>query len=150
MPVYVINSTGARTTITATEIADVLRYQVDMAPSRAPDSRTWVGVGEGLPMPVEVSVSLDRTDLPTGTKTAADALAAAGWIGVDDGTTPILERQVLALKRVSISDAGNRWGRIRATLVLAAAVYAADPLTDHTNDPLTDHTNDPLYAIEEV
>jgi hypothetical protein len=150
MPVYVINQTGARTTLTFTEVAGILRYQVDMAPSRAPDSQTWVGVGEGLPMPVEVSVSLDRNDLPTGTKTATDALAGAAWIGIDDGATPILERQVLALKRVSIADAGNRWGRMQATLVLGPAVYAANTLTDHTNDPLTDHTNDPLYAIEEV
>jgi hypothetical protein len=150
MPVYVINQTGARTTITATELADVLRYQVDMAPSRAPDSQTWVGMGEGLPMPVAVSISVDRNDLPTGTKTAADALAAARWIGIDDGRVPLMERQVLALQRVSISDAGNRWGRIRATLVLGPAVYAADTLADHTGDTLTEHTGDPFYAIEEV
>jgi hypothetical protein len=150
MPVYVINQSGVRTTLTFTEAADILRYQVDMAPSRAPDSQNWVGVGEGLPMPVEVSVSVDRTDLPTGTKTAADTLAAAAWVGIGDGTTPIVERQVLALKRVSISDAGDRWGRIRATLVLGPAVYSANPFTDHTNDLLTDHANDPLYAIEEV
>jgi len=148
MPVYVINATGARTTITATEVADILRYQVDMAPSRAPDSQTWVGVGEGLPMPMEVSVSLDQNDLPTGTKAAADALAAAVWIGIDDGNTPILERQVLALKRVSISDAGNRWGRIRATLVLGPAVYTANTLWDGT-ETLWDGL-DELYAIEEV
>jgi hypothetical protein len=148
MPVYVINSTGARTTITATEVADILRYQVDMAPSRAPDSQSWVGVGEGLPMPVEVGVSLDRTDLPTGTKTAADALTATAWIGINDGARPILERQVLALKRVSISDAGAAWGRIRATLVLGPAVYSANELWDGT-DTLWDGT-DTLYAIEEV
>jgi hypothetical protein len=150
MPVYVIDQSGARTTLTFTEVADILRYQVDMTPSRAPDSQTWVGVGEGLPMPVEVSISLDRTDLPTGTKTAADTLAAAAWIGIDDGTTPIVERQVLALKRVSLFDAGSRWGRIRATLVLGPAVYSADTLTANTGDTLTDHTNDPMYAIEEV
>ena len=148
MPVYVINQSGGRTVLTFTEVADILRYQVDMAPSRAPDSQTWVGVGEGLPMPVEVSVSLDRNDLPTGTKAAADALAAAVWIGIDDGNTPILERQVLALRRVSISDAGNRWGRIRATLVLGPAVYTADTLWDGT-DTLWDGV-DVLYAIEEV
>jgi hypothetical protein len=150
MRVYVINQTGSRTTLAFTEVADILHYQVDMAPSRAPDSQNWVGVGEDLPMPVEVSVSIDRTDLPTGTKTVADALAAAVWVGIDDGSAPVLERQVLALKRVSISDAGNRWGRMRATLVLGPAFYTADTLADHTNDPLTDHTNDPIYAIEEV
>jgi hypothetical protein len=99
-------------------------------------------------MPVEVNVSLDRTDLPTGTKTAADALASAAWIGIDDGARPILERQVLALKRVSISDAGATWGRIRATLVLGPAVYSANELWDGT-DTLWDGT-DTLYAIEEV
>jgi len=150
MSVYVINATGTRTTITATEIADVLHYRLDLAPSRAPDSQTWIGVGEGLPVPVEVSISIDRNDLPAGTKTVADALVAARWIGISVGNTPALERQVLALKRVSISDAGGRWGRIRATLVLGPAVYAAETLIDDTNDPLTDHTNDPLYAIEEV
>jgi hypothetical protein len=150
MPVYVIDQSGGRAALTFTELADILRYQVDIAPLRAPDSQTWVGVGEGLPVPVEVSVSIDRTDLPTGTKTAADTLAAAAWIGIDDGTTPILERQVLALRRMSIADAGNLWGRIQAALVLGPAVYSADTLTDNTGDTLTDHTNDPLYAIEEV
>jgi len=150
MAVYLINQTGGRTTLTFTEAADILRYQVDMAPSRAPASGTWIGVGEGLPVPVEVSISIDRTDLPTGTKATADALAAAAWIGIAQGNTPLLERRVLALKRVSISDAGNRWGRIRATLVLGPAVYTAEILTDDTNDTLTDHTGDPLYAIEEV
>ncbi len=149
MPVYTINATGGRTTITATEAADLLRYQVDMAPSRAPDSQTWVGVGEGLPVPVEVTVSLDRNDLPTGTKAAADALAAARWIGIAiGGNVPALERQVLALKRVSIADAGNRWGRIRATLVLGPALYSASELWDGS-DILWDGT-DMLYAIEEV
>jgi hypothetical protein len=148
MPVYVINATGARTTLTFTEVADILRYQVDMAPSRAPDSQSWIGVGEGLPMPVEVSISLDRTDLPAATKAAADTLAAAAWIGIDDGTTPLLERQVLALKRVSLSDAGHRWGRIRTTLVLGPVVYSAGELWDGT-DTLWDGA-DVLYAIEEV
>ncbi len=150
MPVYTINATGDRTTITATEAADLLRYHLDVAPSRAPASQTWIGVGEGLPVPVEVTVSLDRNDLPAGTKAVADALAAARWIGIAIGSAPALERQVLALKRVSIADAGNRWGRIRAVLVLGPAVYSADTLTDDTGDALTDQTNDPLYAIEEV
>jgi hypothetical protein len=148
MPVYVINSTGGRTTITATEVADILRYQVDMAPSRAPDSQTWVGVGDGLPMPVEVSISIDRYDLPMGTKTATDALASAAWIGIDDGATPILERQVLALKRISISDAGASWGRMRATLVLGPAVYSVTTLWDGV-DTLWDGA-DVFYAIEEM
>ncbi|MFZ8813056.1 MAG: hypothetical protein ACO2OU_04170 [Thermus aquaticus] len=148
MPVYVINAAGARTTLTLTEAADILRYRVDMAPSRAPDSQTWVGVGEGLAMPVEVSVSVDRTDLPTGAKTVADVLASAVWIGIDDGSRPILERQVLALKRVSISDAGHRWGRMRATLVLGPAVYSASELWDGA-DTLWDGA-DVFYAIEEV
>jgi hypothetical protein len=55
---------------------------------------------------------------------------------------------VLALKRVSISDAGAAWGRIRATLVLGPAVYSASELWDGT-DTLWDGT-DTLYAIEEV
>jgi len=148
MAVYVINQTGERTTLTFTEAADILRYQVDMAPSRAPASGTWIGVGEGLPVPVEVSISIDRTDLPTGTKATADALAAAAWIGIDDGSAPILERQVLALKRASLSEAGNRWGRIRATMVLGPAIYAASELWDG-EDIFWDGA-DTLYAIEEV
>ena len=149
MPLYLIQNDNARQALSATEGGEILRYTVDTAPSRAPDATTWVGVGVGLPRPVEITLALDATNLPTDAKSLADAFANAAWIGIaaSDGT-PLLERRALAMTRFSLPNAEARWGRIRVTLLIDAPVYQADYIWDGV-DTLWDGT-DLIYGISEV
>lgn len=157
MPAYFRNTSGAQTSWAISELAEALSVEVEAALQRAAYTDTWTPGGTGLPMPLEVSVSVPIT-AASAPQVASTLYSLSqqdiGAVGYESplGAQSALEweRPVLAVRALEVREGGPRYVFVRMRFLVDGRISRLYRLGAENGDELTAEDGTPLVAEEEV
>lgn len=157
MPAYFRDPNGSQTTWTLSDLPEVLSVEVDAALYRAAYSDTWTPGGTGLPVPMEVSVTIPITAFSTQSvmsqlySLSQQGIAAIGYESpLAEGGLVEWERPVLAARALEVRQGGARYALVRMRFLVGARVIRLTRFIAENGDSLTTEDGVPIVTQEEV